>query len=160
MHFLRLPRDVSGPVAQDLVAQVRALSPGPLVIAVDTNAGDEMVWDLVDAIAAHEGSTTAIVGDEAQGAGLILTVACQHRACQRYSRFAFQRFADEEATRKLVTCLARWRIREVYRWYFLTASGKPHRFGADEARTLGVVQEIIETPRETVLEWRLSFVPR
>jgi ATP-dependent protease ClpP protease subunit len=143
MMELWVPEDIRGEVADDLAAQVRVMPPGPLAVHVNCNNGSASCWDLAEAIGAHKGKTTAIIGAEAKSAGLIVACACDHRACRQDTQFLYHGFAGQEtANRKKAVWFAARTTKPEAEWYAMAEDGELHEFGADEALSYGVVHEV------------------
>jgi len=148
MQHLYLPKDISGAIATDLAAQVRAMPPDQLTVHVDTNAGTDSCYDLAEALWHCGLGTTAFVGAEAKAEGLIVAVSCGRVICKWDSRFRFQ---DCQGQEEAIHKQAKWfaihaPVLFEGTWYELMAASEPYEFAAARAYCWGIVHEI--QPRE------------
>jgi len=144
VQHLYVPKDIRGEVGIALTEEVRAMPPGSLIVHVDCNNGDASCWDLAEAIIAHEGATTAVIGDEAKSAGLIVACACDHRACHTHTQFLYHGFVgQEEANRKKAVWFAARTGRAEAGWYAMAETGELTEFNSDEARCWDIIHEVI-----------------
>jgi hypothetical protein len=142
---LWIPRDVSGDFAYAIAATIRGLPLQDLNVHIDTDNGTASVWILADILIAHQGVTTALIGEVAKSAGLILSVACQNRICRIDTEFlyhgsAYKSGADDDR-RKAKWFASRTKMPEGF-WLEKAIGGGDHIFGCDEAMEWGVVTEI------------------
>jgi len=141
---LWVPRDVSGVFADAISATVRNLPAIDLTVHVDTDNGTASVWYLAETLIAHEGVTTAVIGNFAKSAGLIISVACQRRTCQPNTEFLYHgspyKFGVEDDHAKAKWFASRTTMPEEF-WYDMAIDGKDRVFGETEAWEWGILRD-------------------
>ena len=139
---LWVPKIVSGDVAGCLAKTVRSFPLDVLRVYVDTNNGDATCWDLAEELLKHPMST-AIIGEEALSAGLIIARACAVRTCTPKTQFLFHGFKglDEANSKKAAWFAKRTNLTEE-EWYDLAKTGNDVEFGAEQALAWGIVQQV------------------